>query len=127
MKKFIGFVAILFAMTSCATLFSGTKSTIQLNSEPYGAKVQVDGIDRGVTPTAIKLKKGSEGQIITLKKEGYETKTFQPETNFNTLAIVNLFNVVFWGIDALSGALYKYDPKSYNIELEPIKTSGGNK
>ena len=69
MKKLIAFIVILFVMSSCATLFSGTKSTIQLNSEPHGAKVQVDGIDRGVTPTALKLKKGSEGQIITLKKD----------------------------------------------------------
>ncbi|MEO0310766.1 MAG: hypothetical protein RIQ89_423, partial [Bacteroidota bacterium] len=57
-------------MTSCATLFTGTKQTVQINSKPSGAKVQVDGIDRGTTPTAVKLKKGNDGQVVTLKADG---------------------------------------------------------
>jgi hypothetical protein len=121
MKKYATILlapTILF-MTSCATLFTGTKQTVQINSKPSGAKVQVDGIDRGTTPTAVKLKKGNDGQIITLKADGYETKTFQPETNFNGVAILNLGNFLFWGIDAATGALWKYDPKFYEIELEP--------
>ncbi|MEJ5263754.1 MAG: PEGA domain-containing protein [Bacteroidales bacterium] len=111
---------ILF-MTSCATLFTGTKQTVQINSKPSGAKVQVDGIDRGTTPIAVKLKKGYNGQVVTLKLDGFETKTFQPETGFNEVAVLNFFNILFWGIDAASGALWKYDPKFYEIELEPKK------
>jgi len=108
-------------MSSCATLLTGTKQTVQINSTPQGAKVQVDGIDRGATPTSIKLKRSSDGQTITLNKEGFETKTFQPETSFNSISILNLFNVFFWGIDAATGALWKYDPKVYQIELTAQK------
>ena len=112
---------MLLFMTSCATLFTGTKQTVQISSNPSGAKVQVDGIDRGTTPVALKLKKGNDGQTVTLKSDGYETKIFQPETTFNSVAILNLLNILCWGIDAATGALWKYDPKFYEIELEPKK------
>jgi len=113
--------ATMLFMTSCATLFTGTKQTVLINSKPSGAKLQVDGIDRGRTPTAVRLKKGYDGQVLTLKAEGFETKLFQPETAFNGFAVLNLFNIFFWGIDAATGALWKYDPKFYEIELEPNK------
>jgi len=105
-------------MSSCATVFTGTRQTIQIVSNPPGAKILVDGIDRGSTPSAVSLKKGSNGQLITLKANGYETKNFQPETSFNEVAILNLFNIIFWGIDIATGALWKYDPKYYELELE---------
>ena len=48
--------------TSCATIFTGSKQTVQIKSFPEGAKIEVDGIERGVTPAPIKLKKGFSGQ-----------------------------------------------------------------
>jgi hypothetical protein len=107
-----------FVLSSCATLFTGTKQTVQIDSEPPGAKVLVDGIDRGYTPIGVSLKKGSDGQMVTLKYEGYKDKSFQPETTFNGVAALNLINLLFWGIDAATGAVWKYDPKYYKIELE---------
>ena len=112
--------ALLF--TSCATIFTGTSQTVQIESVPSGAKVQVDGLDRGPTPIALKLKKGNDGQTVTLKATGYETKNFQPQTSFNSVSILNLTNILAWGIDAASGALWKYDPKFYSIELDSKKS-----
>ena len=114
---YLSVISCLFLTTSCATLFTGTKQTVQINSKPPGAKIQIDGIDRGTTPAAIKLKKKSDGQVVTLKLDGYETKTIVPETSFNAVSILNLTNILFWGIDLLSGAVYKYDPRFYEIEL----------
>ena len=114
---YLSVISCLFLTTSCATLFTGTKQTVQINSKPPGAKIQIDGIDRGTTPAAIKLKKKSDGQVVTLKLDGYETKTIVPETSFNAVSILNLTNILFWGIDLLSGAVYKYDPRFYEICL----------
>jgi hypothetical protein len=111
--------ATLF-LSSCATIFTGTKQTVQIDSEPPGAKVLVDGIDRGYTPIGVSLKKGSDGQMVTLKYEGYKDKSFQPETTFNGVAALNLLNILFWGIDAATGAVWKYDPKYYKIEMEKV-------
>ena len=109
------------SMSSCATIFTGTKQRVSINSTPPDAKVQIDGIDRGRTPIVLKLKKGLEGQTISLQSDGYETKIIQPEMTFNGVAVLNFFNLLFWGIDFATGAVSKYSPSFYNIELEPKK------
>ena len=117
-KKILLLTGICCSLTNCSTLFTGTSSNVQINSHPAGARVQVDGIDRGYTPTSVKLKKGSSGQSVTLQSKGYETKTFQPQTTMNPVSVLNLFNLLFWGVDAASGALWKYDPNYYDVKLD---------
>ena len=117
-------VAILFS--GCATIFTGSKQTVTITSVPPEALVQVNGIDRGITPLAIQLKKGFDGQTVTLKKEGYETRIFTPEVIFNPVSIINLGNVLGWAIDAASGAIMQYDPRYYEIQLEPVKEKPGS-
>lgn len=106
---------------SCATIFTGTKNTVHINSYPQGAKIEIDGIERGVTPAPVKMKKGFNGQTVVLKKEGYENKMFQPETTFNAVSLLNFFGIIGWGVDAATGAIMKYDPKAYEITLEEKK------
>ena len=83
--------------------------------------VQVDGIDRGETPLALTLQKGNDGQVIRLEKDGYQARTFQAQTTFNGVAVLNLFNLLFWGIDAATGALWKYEPRTYMMRLERVE------
>ncbi|QNK62375.1 PEGA domain-containing protein [Pedobacter sp. PAMC26386] len=123
MKNKINIVVLLATMllSSCATIFTGTKQTVQINSEPPAAEIQVDGIKAGITPMAVPLKKGFTGQTISLKLDGYETKTFQPVTAFNPVAIINLIGIIGWAVDAGTGAMMQYDPKVYDIKLEQKK------
>lgn len=125
MKKTIyyAFITTLtLSISSCATIFTGTKQTVQINSVPSAADVEVNGISRGQTPVALRLKKGFTGETVTIKKEGYDTKIFQPETTFNAVSVLNLFGLIGWGVDAATGAMMKYDPKAYEIKLEPTKS-----
>lgn len=122
-KLFVLFAITSVLSTSCATIFTGTKQTVQINSYPQGAKIEVDGIERGVTPAPVEMKKGFRGQTLVLKKEGYENKIFQPTMTFNNVAILNFMGMLGWGIDAATGALMKYDPVVYEITLEPTKSS----
>jgi hypothetical protein len=87
-KKILVLTGICCSLTNCSTLFTGTSSNVQINSQPSGARVQIDGIDRGYTPTSVKLKKGSSGQSVTLQSKGYETKTFQPQTTMNPVSVL---------------------------------------
>lgn len=112
-------LSIAACMGGCSTIFTGTRSKVQINSEPSGARVQVDGVDRGlVTPAPVSLKRGSSGQTVTLLLNGYKPKSFEPETTFNPVSILNLFSLLGWGVDAISGALWIYEPKFYSIQLE---------
>ncbi len=110
---------IMAFTTSCATLFTGTKQTVTIDTKPQKAKIQVNGIKRGETPAAIKLKKSNDGQTVTLIKKGYEKKISRPMTDFQPVSVLNLGNLLFWGIDAATGALWKYSPERYELELKP--------
>lgn len=111
--------AASFLLVGCATLFSGTSDDIRFESEPSGAKVIIDGIDRGETPTTVTVSRDAlNDKRVTLQKEGYQDEVFRLQKEFATVAILNLGNLLFWGIDVLTGALFKYRPTQYNQELE---------
>lgn len=125
MKKVFTLVAIsaTLLLSSCATIFTGTKQNVQINSNPPAADIEVDGVKVGVTPMAVPLKKGFSSPMVSLKLDGYETKTFQPTPAFNPVAILNLFGLIGWGVDAATGAMMKYDPKVYEIQLDKKKSN----
>jgi hypothetical protein len=113
------FVGALLLLSGCATLFSGTDDDITFDSEPQGAQVLIDGIVVGTTPTTVVVDRpGLEETDVTVQLEGYEPLRFELDTEFNNTAILNVF---FWPgfvIDVLTGALFKYDKKSYTVDLE---------
>ena len=121
MRKFIKllftFVFIL-SLTSCATIFSGTKDSLTFNTKQEGAKLYHKGIDKCTLPCTIKMKRSLGDDIIVVKKDGYEDRMFELDKKFNAVSIINLFSLVGWGVDAATGALMKYDQTVYDIELE---------
>ena len=66
----------------------------------------------------VTLKKGATGQMITLSYPGYAQQSFQPQTTFNPVACCDLIFLIPWIIDAADGAIYKYDPVNYTIQLK---------
>jgi len=106
-----------FLSTSCATLFTGTKSTIQFNSEPDGAIVEMDGLEIGVTPFTYNVKKSFDG-ILSFNKDGYQTKTMALPKSFNGVAILNLAGIVGWAVDFATGAIKKFDRLGLNPTLK---------
>lgn len=123
MKKIFNIFAIsaTLMLSSCATIFTGTKQTVNIKTDPPAADVEVDGIKVGVTPMDVTLKKGFTGQTVSLKLNGYEAKTFQPQTAFNAVSVVNFLFLPGFIIDAATGAMMKYDPKIYEFKLEQKK------
>ncbi len=114
-------IAAAFMVTGCATILTGTTDDITINSTPDGADIMIGGLKVGKTPATITVKRPGFGdKEIVLKLEGYEIRTFLLKKTFNTAAICNLAGVLGWGIDVLTGSVFKYDPTSYNVELDAI-------
>ncbi len=110
-------------MTSCATLFTGTKDRITFNSTPSGATIYIDGVEQCKTPCTMKVKRSINDTDVEFKLDGYETRLITLSKEFNVVSIINLGNLLGWGIDALSGAVMKYDRKTYDITLDNKRTS----
>ncbi len=118
MKKSIIAISIIsLLMTSCATIFTGTKDRITFNSTPAGATIYKDGVEQCKTPCTLKVKRSLSDTDIEYKLDGYETRLITLDKEFNVVSVINLGNLLGWGIDALSGAVMKYDRKVYDITL----------
>ena len=111
-------------LTSCATIFTGSSDDITFNSEPSGATILIDGLDQGTTPAIVSVKRPGLGETqVVLKMDGYEDKVFTLQSKFNAVSILNFAGIIGWGIDIATGAVKKYSPKGYNLELEPESSS----
>ncbi|MDR2962851.1 MAG: PEGA domain-containing protein [Bacteroidales bacterium] len=111
-------LAVIVSFSSCATIFTGTKDKISFDSNPQGAKVIIDGYTVCTTPCSTRIGRSLDGQDVQIKLDGYVTQVITLDQKFNAVSILNLGNLLGWGIDALSGSLKKYGRKSYIIDLE---------
>lgn len=127
MKKANHFLvlAVIMISTSCATLFTGTRQNVSIDSNPQGADIIIDGQKMGTTPAKIKVDRELDallygGKEIQFELEGYKKIGYELDARLNSVAIINFFNPVFWGIDIVTGAVTKYD-NYYNFQLRPLK------
>ena len=121
MNRITTLLAVVIFMTmlsSCATMFSGTTQKVTITPNPPDADVLIDGANRGKTPIELSLKKELTGKPIEIKKEGYQNRILTPSTSFNTTAIVNIFVPIGFVIDAITGAMMKYSPTTYDVTLD---------
>ena len=93
---------------SCATILSGTKQRVEVTTEPAGAKVFVDGMERGLTPCVIDVKRSSK-VIYTFRKEGYDDGSVLDIGAFNGVVIANVLigGIIGIAVDFGTGAAYK--------------------
>jgi len=113
-------IAFLFLLTSsCATIFKGNSSKIDISSNPQGSQIFVNGNYMGDTPIRLKL----ESKLtynIEFRKEGYKTKTFNITNHVGVGWIVLdvIFGLVPVIVDAATGSWYELDQKNVNALLE---------
>lgn len=130
MKKlnYIKTIAILllfaFTFSSCASIFTGSKRRVLFESNPTGAKVYVNGIEKGITPTQIKVKADDR---VDFRLENYKERVVVMDSKFNLVAILNGLSIIGWGIDALTGSLKRVDTKYVKVDLENKNTVSVNK
>lgn len=120
MKKLLLLPLVAFAFTSCATIFTGSKARVTIDANIDGADyVNIDGFKhRNVTfPFQTKVRKGFDETVVTAEKEGYEKTSLMIYKNFNAVSVLNLMDILGWGIDAATGAMMKPEYKNYELEF----------
>ena len=106
-------------MTGCATIFTGVSDDIYFKSDPKGADIYIDGLKAGGTPGTIRIKRQTFGyREVTIKLDGYESRTFILRKSFNGISLLNLGGIVGWAIDIITGSVNRYRPTMYNVDLK---------
>ncbi|MGA1385597.1 MAG: PEGA domain-containing protein [Flavobacteriaceae bacterium] len=116
MKKLMVYsLSSLLLLTSCATILTGSSRKVLLESNPTGAVVYVNGMERGTTPALIKLKADDR---LDFRLKDYKDKVVVVDSRFNLVAIINGVSLVGWGVDALTGSLRRVKTKYIKVDLD---------
>ena len=111
----------LCTATSCASIFCGSKAKVTFDSNvKEGVCLTIDGIKYNdvVFPFTTKVKRGFDDTIVRAEAENYKAETIVISKEFNPVSIINLGDVLGWGIDAATGAITKPDNNYYQIEMK---------
>ncbi len=123
-------LALVFLMSSCATIVSGSKQRVQFSSNPNAATLFIDEVEVGKTPFEIKLARKSE-HTVWLKLDGYQTYETKLTKKFNAWYLGNILLGGLIGIiiDPITGAMYNLSPSEINAQINKgtaFRTSGKN-
>lgn len=108
-------LSLLILSTSCATIVSGSKQRIEVNSTPTNSTVYIDNKEVGKTPYNTKLKR-NQSYSLKVTNEGYLPYQIDLQREFNAwfignVAIGGLIGII---VDPITGAMYKLKPVQYN-------------
>ncbi len=126
MKRCLILLGAASLLSSCATVFCGSKARVTFESDiTETATLTIDGRKHtNVTfPYTTKIKRGFDDTVVKAKAPSYQTETVIVEKNFNAVSVINLCNVLGWGIDAATGAMMKPEFKFYQIDFKPVEAT----
>ena len=115
MKRLILLLFISLFITSCASILTGSKRKVLFETEPSGAKVFVNGFEKGKTPVQLKV---TAEDRIDFMLDDYSERVVVMDSKFNAVSILNGLSILGWGIDALTGSLKRVDTKYVKVTLE---------
>lgn len=110
---------ILVLHSGCATLVHrGASEDLTIKSEPVGATVVLDGVERGVTPLQVTVER-NEPHTVVLSMDGFKEATRKIESNLSWWVAGNAASGgIGLVVDLLSGNGYTIDPGELDVTLE---------
>jgi len=120
-KLLLAVVLCLICFVNCSTMMIGSTQKIDVYSKPEMATVKVNDMNAGVTPCTLELKRTGD-YSIRLELPGYNEKTVYLERKYSGWFFCNILlgGIVGMFIDAMTGAIYVYDPKEIDVDLNSL-------
>ena len=102
-------------LVGCATIFSSAPESIEIKSDPPGARFRY-GRFSGVTPATIIVPRKELASDASFSKEGYNEKIVPVMKSVQGITFLGLG---WMFVDFLNGNAYKIDPPIINVTLDP--------
>jgi hypothetical protein len=123
-------LAAALLLGGCATIFTGTTDQLTFDANVPGVRLSVDGQYLGELPLALPMSRnfvGGRQFIARFERAGYVTQEFRLQREFNAVAILDITSIpTSGGIDVLTGALMKFAPTSYHVQMLPAGRSASS-
>lgn len=122
MEKVILSLIFCLSLSSCATMFTGSKAKIILNSDvKEKATLTID--ERKYTdvmfPFTVKVRKGFSPTQVKADVEGYKPSILVIDKTFNATTVWNIFNgCIGFAVDAATGAMMKPEYNQYDLDIK---------
>lgn len=127
MRSVVLGLALLVAVSGCATIMAGGPDQVPVSTNPPGATVFVDNMPVGTTPTMVTLDREHSGGVIRIEMAG-----FMPITIVRAKSINGWFwaNLCFGGIlgiviDLVTGDVKAFDDRPIQLGLTPAYGPAG--
>ncbi|GLQ20786.1 hypothetical protein ACFFUB_01865 [Algimonas porphyrae] len=127
--RFLTLAACAISLGACSTVVNGKNQLVQFDT---GSVTGADCVAKGgsdfavnkqfQTPADVKLPRSSKALNITCNKTGYQTasRTISGKVEGSTAGNLVLGGPIGVGVDALTGAIYKY-PDTVSIPMDPLQ------
>lgn len=116
-------------LSGCATIFTGTTDVLSFQANVPKVRLSIDGQYKGELPLTFVMSRnfvGGQQFIARFEREGYVTQEFRLTRQLNAVAILDLTSIpTSGGIDVLTGALMKFSPTEYHVQMLPAGRSAG--
>ena len=125
MKKLVVFSLCIAILTSCATIFNGSKARVVLADEKVTDPGDLTGdgakYPNILLPARVKIKRGFKDTKVVAEARGYNSSSVDIHKKFNG---TTLWNIILGGIpgmavDAATGAMMKPESNFYNLNMQP--------
>ena len=115
----ITLIASAVFLSGCATIVTGPRQKVPVDSIPSGAMAKVDGGMTASTPTVFNLERKKD-HTIQISKEGYRTANIILKQTMNGATCGNALvgGIIGIGVDACTGAMFKLVPEKVNVTLQ---------
>jgi hypothetical protein len=119
MKRFLAMAMVACTLASCGTIVNGTMQSVYVQSDPAGAEVWVNGVQRGQTPCELQLERKNEYEL-EFKKKGYAPTSAHVRKEPSGWVCGNLLfgGIVGILVDAISGGVWNLAPEHVNVHME---------
>jgi len=110
-------------LSGCCTIISGKSQEIAVDSDPTGARIQLDGKEVGTTPTKLTVSRSMDAHTLLFTKDGFDPKTETLSPGINHLVWLNIPTTLFIGmlVDGIAGTNIRYSPSEVKVPLSQKK------
>lgn len=127
---YLALCVILVTMSSCSTIFCGTKAKVLLDDTKMEQSVNITTDVEHHTnvnlPYTVKVKRGKKPSTITVESDGYRPMQLIVNKKFNAISVINLTNWVGWVVDVATGSMMRPEKNVYTFHMEKDNAPSGN-
>jgi hypothetical protein len=119
-------IAAVLSLSACGAVLNGGPANVPMSTNPPGAEIWIDGVNRGITPATLSLAK-NRPYTVTFRRAGSQDTSVEigRKVSGGYVVLDVLFGLLPVIVDAATGSWYVLDTSNVNVNLIPNGATSG--